>query len=228
MAFRAVSGKDVLLFIDPAGGTSYSLIICLTSNSLKRATSTIDSASKCGPSSSAGPTTVSIDFAGDVVYSPAAGQVAEAELHDLIMSGANVGWKMAKALPDLNDVIYAGFGFISSLDATYDMNGATFSGSIGVNGTPTKTYSGDTGGVATHGAIVGGSVYTNGTYPAVALTGGTGAGATANITVAGAVVTTVTLVAPGEGYTVGDVLSAAAATIGGTGSGFSTTVATII
>lgn len=145
MAFRAVSGKDVLLFIDPAGGTSYSLIICLTSNSLKRATSVIDSASKCGPSSSAGPTTVSLDFAGDVVYDPAAGQLAEAELHDLIMDGTAIGWKMAKAVPSLlaGDVIYAGYGFISGLDATYDMNGATFSGSIGVNGTPTKTYFGE-------------------------------------------------------------------------------------
>jgi len=44
--------------------------------------------------------------------------------------------------------------------------------------------------------------------------------------VSGAAVTTVTITAGGAGYDVGEVLSAAAADIGGTGSGFSVTVAT--
>lgn len=82
-------------------------------------------------------------------------------------------------------------------------------------------------GVATHGAITGGTLYTNGSYLNVPLTGGTGTGATANITVAGGSVTVVTIVNKGTGYTVADVLSALAANIGGTGSGFSTPVATL-
>jgi len=45
--------------------------------------------------------------------------------------------------------------------------------------------------------------------------------------VAGATVTTVTLTKAGNGYVIGDTLSATAATIGGTGSGFSIKVATI-
>jgi hypothetical protein len=77
------------------------------------------------------------------------------------------------------------------------------------------------GGILTLGAITAGTVYTNGSYPNVPLTGGSGVGAAANITVAGTVVTVVSLTSPGTGYAVGDVLSAAAATIGGTGSGFS-------
>jgi len=77
-----------------------------------------------------------------------------------------------------------------------------------------------TGGVAIMGLITPGSGYTNGTYNGVALTGGTGTGATANITVAGGVVTVATIVAGGSGYTFGDSLSAAAASIGGTGTGF--------
>lgn len=75
------------------------------------------------------------------------------------------------------------------------------------------------------GAITPGSLYTNGAYTGVALTGGAGSGATADITVAGGAVTVVTLVNPGTGYAVGNTLSATAASIGGTGSGFSIPVA---
>jgi len=84
-----------------------------------------------------------------------------------------------------------------------------------------------TGLVLTLNTLVGGTLYTNGTYTNVTLTGGSGSGAKATIVVAGATVTTVTLTAAGNGYTVGNTLSATAATIGGTGSGFSIKVATI-
>lgn len=86
---------------------------------------------------------------------------------------------------------------------------------------------GASGPIGTLGAITPGSLYTNGTYLAVPLTGGSGTGATANITIAGAVVTSVTLVNPGTGYAVGNALSVAAASVGGTGSGFSIPVATM-
>ena len=84
-----------------------------------------------------------------------------------------------------------------------------------------------TGLVLTLNTLVGGTLYTNGTYTNVTLTGGSGSGAKATIVVAGATVTTVTLTTPGNGYVVGNTLSATAATIGGTGSGFSINVATI-
>jgi len=84
-----------------------------------------------------------------------------------------------------------------------------------------------TGLILTLNTLVGGTVYTNGTYTNVTLTGGSGSGAKATIVVAGATVTTVTLTAAGNGYAVGNTLSATAATIGGTGSGFSINVATI-
>jgi hypothetical protein len=81
--------------------------------------------------------------------------------------------------------------------------------------------------VATFGAITGGSAYTNGTYLNVPLTGGAGLGAVANIVVSGGAVTAVTLTQGGTGYVVGNTLSAAASTIGGTGSSFSIPVATV-
>jgi len=83
------------------------------------------------------------------------------------------------------------------------------------------------GPILTTSGLVGGSSYTNGTYTSVTLTGGSGFSALATITVAGAVVTAVTITTQGNGYIVGDILSAAAASIGGTGSGFSVTVATV-
>lgn len=83
------------------------------------------------------------------------------------------------------------------------------------------------GAIATLGIITGGSLYTNGTYNNVPLTGGTGSDATANITVAGGAVTAVVIVNKGTGFAAANALSASAASIGGTGSGFTVPVATI-
>jgi hypothetical protein len=78
-----------------------------------------------------------------------------------------------------------------------------------------------TGGVVAVTIANAGTLYTNGTYTAVPLTGGTGSSAQATVVVAGASITSVTITAAGTGYTVGDILSASSASIGGTGSGFS-------
>jgi hypothetical protein len=82
--------------------------------------------------------------------------------------------------------------------------------------------------VKTLGSITPGSGYANNTYTDVPLTGGSGFLATANITIAGGVVTVVTIVDRGAGYQVGDVLSADDADLGGGGgSGFSIPVTAI-
>lgn len=98
------------------------------------------------------------------------------------------------------------------------------------------TLAGD-GGVApdgkgpllTTGSLVGGSGYTNGTYTNVELVSNTGSGigARATITVAGGAVTVVTVTTGGDGYAVGDELTADPADIGGTGTGFTVDVLTI-
>jgi hypothetical protein len=78
------------------------------------------------------------------------------------------------------------------------------------------------------GTITGGTLYTNGTYTNIPLTGGSGAGAVATITIAGGIVTGVTLTNGGNFYIVGDSLSFDAANIGvGSGSGFSIPVTTV-
>ena len=83
------------------------------------------------------------------------------------------------------------------------------------------------GSITSFGAITPGSAYTDGTYNAVLLsyvTTGAGSGATANITVSGGVVTAVTINGGGYGYNQYESLTATAAQIGGTGSGFSVLV----
>ena len=83
------------------------------------------------------------------------------------------------------------------------------------------------GAISTLNTPTGGSLYTNGNYSNVPLTGGSGSGATANITVSGQTVTSVTLTNSGNFYVVGDVLSCSNVYIGGSGSGFSVPVLTI-
>jgi lysophospholipase L1-like esterase len=109
---------------------------------------------------------------------------------------------------------------------------------IGI-GAPTATSA--LGTIATFGTLVGGSGYTpasgTATYNNVPLVGGIttgvtalnacGTNATANITVTNGVVTACVLNSPGQTYGIGDSLTALAANIGGTGSGFNVPVATI-
>ena len=85
----------------------------------------------------------------------------------------------------------------------------------------------DGGPILTLGTLTGGSTYTDATYTAVPLTGGHGFLALATIVISGNEVTTVTITTAGNGYVVGDALSANSADIGGTGSGFEVLVATV-
>lgn len=142
MAERKVAGKDVLLFIDLAGGTAYDLIVCLTQNSLKRTASQIDNATKCGPDLGPGAQTVTVDFTGVIVYgNDTSTRLSEADIHDAWADGRTIGWRMGTTTPVAGDVIYTGQGFISDLTGDYSMTGATFSGTIGVQGLPTKAVS---------------------------------------------------------------------------------------
>ncbi|MDP3561722.1 MAG: hypothetical protein Q8R83_06065 [Legionellaceae bacterium] len=84
------------------------------------------------------------------------------------------------------------------------------------------------GGIQALGVVVPGSGYTNnGTYTSVPLTGGSGTGAIATIVVAANAVSSVVITTPGAGYKSGDILSAAAANIGTSGSGFAVAASTV-
>jgi hypothetical protein len=81
--------------------------------------------------------------------------------------------------------------------------------------------------ISTIGSVTPGTSYNNGVYTNVTLTGGTGNGAAATIVITGGVVSSVSVTNGGSLYSVGDVLSAANSTIGGTGTGFSFPVVTV-
>jgi hypothetical protein len=80
------------------------------------------------------------------------------------------------------------------------------------------------GAVAGLGTITPGSGYTNGVYELVTFTGGNGANFVGTVTVSGGGVTAIATTNGGYFYTVGNVLSAPASALGGTGSGFSVPV----
>jgi len=89
------------------------------------------------------------------------------------------------------------------------------------------------GGAATVTITTAGTGYTNGAYTSVPLTtvSGAGSGALANVTVAGGVVTVVTIpvASQGAGYGVGDTVTFAASSVGGTvTTAFLGTVATTV
>lgn len=83
------------------------------------------------------------------------------------------------------------------------------------------------GQIATLGTITGGSLYNNGTYYNVPLTGGSGSYAYATVVISAGVVSSVTVESGGSLYLAGDILSASNAYLGGAGSGFSIPVASI-
>jgi hypothetical protein len=112
-------------------------------------------------------------------------------------------------------------GKMSLAWSSYDISAAQMYKFFGGVYTPFKT-------VLTVGVPTGGTSYANGTYYDVPLTGGAGSGAKATIVVSGGAVTSVTIIEGGEGYVVGNSLSAATSDIGGgAGSGFTVAVATV-
>lgn len=116
-------------------------------------------------------------------------------------------------------------------------NGTTNGGKVFVNSAFPLSL--DTGPIATLGTVVGGSGYVDGTYTNVplfanldtgalaAVAGTTGIGALATVVISGGAVTSVTVTNAGSGYAVGQLLSAQAGAVGGSGSGFSVPVATV-
>lgn len=140
MAERKVSGNDMLLFIDPAGGTTYELVVCLTSNSFKIATAIIDAKSKCGPDTLPGTQTYEVGFEGQVIVDPGTLRAGLFSLLTLAKNKTTVGWKMSVATPATGDVVTSGTAFIANVDTTYaDEAPGTFSATFGIYGTPTIT-----------------------------------------------------------------------------------------
>jgi hypothetical protein len=143
MARRQISGIDVLLQIDPMGGTNFNLVVCLTSNSLERTTSVIDASSKCGPEYLPGVRSIQVPFTFNDVLDVNSGEISEYDLHNLWQSQTTISFKYGKLTPAAGDVSYTGKGFISDLKTTDAQNSpSSTSGTISVQGDITQVITG--------------------------------------------------------------------------------------
>ena len=141
MAEHRIASKTVLLYIDPAGGTAYNTVVCLTEITRSDTRTTTDASSFCGPNKALGPLEVGErNFTGFHLMDPNTGSISGANLRTLLYSGATIGYKIGPATPVTGDETEVGTAFIGSLSDTYALDtDATFQGGIQPYGTPVFT-----------------------------------------------------------------------------------------
>jgi hypothetical protein len=140
MAEHKVAGGTMLLFIDPAGGTDYDTVVCLTSVSKSASVTVVDASSACGPDKSPGTVELSYGFEGQHLQDPATGKISGTSLRQLLMAKTTVGWMIAPESPVTGDEIEEGTGYLSELSSTYAFDSVgTFTGTIQPYGTPVIT-----------------------------------------------------------------------------------------
>lgn len=137
MAEHKVAGGTMLLFIDPAGGTDYDMVVCLTSVGKSDSISVVDASSACGPDKSPGTLELSYTFEGQHLQDPVTGKISGTSLRQLLRSKTTIGWKIAPESPVVGDEIEEGTGYLSELSSTYAFDSVgTFTGTIQPYGTP--------------------------------------------------------------------------------------------
>jgi hypothetical protein len=138
MAEHKVAGGTMLLFIDPAGGTDYDMVVCLTSVSKSDSITVVDASSACGPDKSPGTLELSYAFEGQHLQDPTTGKISGTSLRQLLRAKTTIGWKIAPESPVAGDEIEEGTGFLSELSSTYAFDSVgTFTGTIQPYGDPT-------------------------------------------------------------------------------------------
>lgn len=140
MAEHKVQGGDMLLFIDPNGGTDYDTVICLTSVGISDSVNVVDASSACGPDKSPGALEISYSFEGQHLQDPDSGQISGTDLRILLRNEQTIGWKLAPENPVEGDEIQEGTGWLSELSSTYSYDSVgTFTGVLQPYGEPTIT-----------------------------------------------------------------------------------------
>ena len=138
MAEHKIQGGDMLLFIDPTGGTNYDTVVCLTSVSVSDSVQPVDASSACGPDKSPGAVQISISFEGQHLQDPNTGSISGSNLLLLLRAEQTIGWKLSPVTPVGGDEIQEGIGFISELSSTYSYDSiGIFSMTISPFGLPT-------------------------------------------------------------------------------------------
>lgn len=136
-----VEASTVFLFIDPAGGTDYSSLVCLTNFKFPRKINMINADTMCGPDKKAGTLDIGdITFDGQTFINPSTGEISSVNLHNLLINKTTIGWKIAPAVILPGSETFYGTGVVSGLDNDYSFDKVgSFSGSIGVYGVPVQT-----------------------------------------------------------------------------------------
>jgi hypothetical protein len=137
MAEHKIEGGNMLLFIDPDGGTDYNIVVCLTSVGKADSITVVDASSACGPDKSPGTLELSYTFEGQHLQDPTAGSISGTDLRLLLRAEQTIGWKIAPESPVPGDEIESGTGYLSELSSTYSFDSVgTFTGTIQPYGTP--------------------------------------------------------------------------------------------
>lgn len=135
-----MAGGTMLLFIDPAGGTDYDTVVCLTSVGKSDSVNVVDASSACGPDKSPGTLEISYSFEGQHLQDPVTGKISGTSLRQLLRAKTTIGWKIAPESPVAGDEIEEGTGYLSELSSTYSYDSVgTFTGTLQPYGTPTIT-----------------------------------------------------------------------------------------
>lgn len=165
MAEHKVQGSNMLLFIDPNGGTDYDIVVCLTSVGKADSITVVDASSACGPDKSPGTLELSYSFEGQHLQDPTTGSISGTDLRILLRGEQTIGWMIAPETPVAGDEIESGTGYLSELSSTYSFDSVgTFTGTIQPYGTPSLSIYGGGGGLAVGQSYQGGIIaYLNGT-----------------------------------------------------------------
>lgn len=114
-----VNGRDILVAVDLAGGSSYTTVVCLTSNTITNTLTELDGSAKCGNEFVPGVKfDSSIDGEGFLV-DPDTGtptNVGFPELYKAFTQRSIVGIKFGKATPTTGEAVYTGTAFITNIE----------------------------------------------------------------------------------------------------------------
>jgi len=144
MADTYINGTDWIVSIDPAGGTNFKPVACLTSNKLSSTFTDIDVSSKCGnqyiPGSKFEDTLEGEGFAIDQTGTPS--KESYNQLHDLYVAKTKFTARFGKAAPTTGETYYQGEVFITKIDLDAPWNeAATFNITFRVTLPPLTQYS---------------------------------------------------------------------------------------
>jgi len=140
---RPLNGNDIVLALDPAGGTNYTLLVCLESNSIASTTAVIDASSKCGPYKLPGITDNKVALALVDWVDTTNTELSSYDLFQLQQAKTTVGWKYGKVSPAAGDVTYTGVGFLANWNNVSAQNQAVKTTcDLEVQGTITATRTG--------------------------------------------------------------------------------------